>query len=273
MSTVSQSRPPSKVAMLWPRCSHVGPLRAGEVHVWAAALDVPSDRRRRLAETLSHEERQRAARFRSSEHCRRWIVGRGLLREILAEYLRVQPEEVCLSSEAHGKLVLAGPPPPPISFSLTRSGGLAVFAISSDYEVGVDAEQLREFPEMRAMADRLFSRAERAALAAVSPEAYLPAFYRCWTRKEAYLKARGTGLLEPLDGFDVEVAPNRPAALLRVAGDAAAASRWTMIHLEPARGYVGALAVGAPPAQVSWRTGSWEERRAGPLASSAGLPS
>ena len=258
MSTVGPSPPPSKLDMLWSRRSHVGSLGAGEVHVWAAALDVPSDRRRRLIETLSHDERQRAARFRSPEHCSRWSVGRGLLREILGHYLAVQPGQIQFDYSVHGKPTLAGKRNCPITFNLARSGGLVVYAISSRYEVGVDAELLRDFPEMHAMADSLFSRAERAALAAASPATCLPAFYRCWTRKEAYLKARGTGLLASLDSFDVEIASDQPAALLRVTGEAAAPGHWTLVHLEPARSYVGALAVAAPPALSSYRTGSWE---------------
>jgi len=271
--TVCQSPPPSRIDMLWSRRSHVGPLGAGEVDVWAAALDVPCDRQRRLAETLSLEEQRRAARFRSSEYRSRWTVGRGLLREILGHYLAVHPGQVRLGHCVHGKPRLAGQLHSPIAFNLARSGGLGVYALSSCYEVGVDAEELREFPEMRPMANRIFSPAERAFLTAAPPATYLPAFYRCWTCKEAYLKARGTGLLAPLDSFDVEVAADQPAALLRVTGNAEAPGHWTLVHLQPARSHVGALAVRAPPSLVSYRTGCWEERRGDPPAGSAGLPS
>jgi 4'-phosphopantetheinyl transferase len=227
------------------------------VHVWAAALDVPCDRRHRLAATLSPEERQRAARFGSSELRRRWTAGRGLLREILCHYLAVEPAELRFGHNAHGKPMLAGEAQRLIAFNLARSGGLGVYALTSSHAVGVDLEEVREFPEMRAMAGNTFSRSERAALEAVSREDYLAAFYRCWTRKEAFLKARGTGLLAPLDSFDVEVVPDRPAALLRVSGDAAAPGQWTLLNLEPALGYLGALAVGAPTCQVTVRAGSW----------------
>jgi 4'-phosphopantetheinyl transferase len=228
------------------------------VHVWAAALDVRDDRQRCLAATLTPEERRRAARFRFPELRHRWTAGRGLLREILGHYLAVEPAAVRFGRNAHGKPMLAGEAQRPIAFNLARSGGLGLYALSSSRAVGVDLEQVREFPEMRAMAGNTFSPGERAALGAVSPEDYLPAFYRCWTRKEAYLKARGTGLLAPLDSFDVEVLPDRPAALLRVSGDATAPGEWTLLHLEPASGYVGALAVEAPPDQVTPRAWSWE---------------
>ena len=244
--------------MLWPRCSQVGPLGAEDVHVWAAELDVRGDRQRWLAATLSPEERARAARFRTPELRRRWTAGRGLLREILGHYLAIEPRDVRFGRNAHGKPLLAGQAQRRITFNLARAGGLGVYALSSDHAVGVDVEEVREFPELRAMAGNTFSPGERAALEAVSPEDYLPAFYRCWTRKEAYLKARGTGLLTPLDSFDVEIAPDRPAALLGVSGDASAPGEWTLLHLEPASGYVGALAVGAPPGQVMLRAWSWE---------------
>ena len=244
--------------MLWPRCSQVGSLGAEDVHVWAAELDVRGDRQRWLAATLTPEERARAARFRTPELRRRWTAGRGLLREILGHYLAIEPRDVRFGRNAHGKPLLAGQAQRRITFSLARAGGLGVYALTPDHAVGVDVEEVREFPEMRAMAGNIFSRSERAALEAVSPEDYLPAFYRCWTRKEAYLKALGTGLLVPLDSFDVEVASDRPAALLRVSGDAVAPGKWTLLHLEPASGYVGALAVGVPPGQVMLRAWSWE---------------
>ena len=228
------------------------------MHVWASALDAAGDRQLRLAATLTPGERERAARFRTAELRRRWTAGRGLLREILGHYLAIEPRDVRFGHNAHGKPMLAGQAQHRIAFNLARGGGLGLFAFTSAHPVGVDVEQLREFPEMRAMAGNTFSPGERAALEAVSPEDYLPAFYRCWTRKEAYLKARGTGLLTPLDSFDVEVAPDRPAALLRVSGDAAVPGKWTLLHLEPASGYVGALAVGARPGQVTHRAWIWE---------------
>ena len=251
------SRPLSEIATLWPRRSRVPRLEAGEVHVWAAALDATGDRQLRLAATLTPEERERAARFRTSELRRRWTAGRGLLREILGHYLAVEPAAVRFGRNAHGKPMLAGEAQLPIALNLARSGGLGVYAFTSSHAVGVDLEEVREFPEMRAMAGNTFSRGERAALEAVSHEDFLAAFFRCWTRKEAFLKARGTGLLAALDSFDVEVVPDRPAALLRVSGDAAAPGQWTLLNLEPALGYLGALAVGAPTCQVTVRAGSW----------------
>ena len=139
--------------------------------------------------------------------------------------------------------------------------------------IGVDIESLRPIEDCLGIARRLFCRSEYVSLKDAPQQGRDRAFLTLWTRKESVVKATGLGLTMPLDGFDVEVAADRPAALLRLDGDAAAADHWTMIHLEPARGYVGALAGAAPAAQVSCRTGCWEEGRGSALARPAGLPS
>lgn len=241
----------SGVQLLWPCNPTPPPIGPGEAHVLAAALDVSPDRHQQLVETLSPAERERAARFRFPQHASRWSTSRGVLREILGRYLGMAANSVQFSSDVHGKPILAASiAQQSMQFNLSHSGGVALYALSS-MAIGVDVEEARDFADMRSVAHSHFSIAENAALSQLPTASYGSGFYACWTRKEAYLKARGVGLLIPLDGFDVAVTPGRPVAILRVKGDAGASRRWSLFHLDPAPGYVGAVAIEAAEQRVS----------------------
>jgi 4'-phosphopantetheinyl transferase len=241
--------------MFWPRRSEVEPIMAGDVHVWAAALDVSPKRLEQLKEVLSRDEHERGARFRNPDIARRWLTGRGLLRELLGEYVGVEPTHIRFAYDAHAKPGLAEPMPrSSVQFNISHAGGLALYAFSHLPAVGVDTEQLIELCDLPDISKRFFSRAECARLVTVSPGCHTLAFYCYWTRKEAYLKARGLGLLAPLDNFDVSGVPGERAALLHVQGDPDAPARWSLFHLNPAAGYVGALAVEARNPRVSCET-------------------
>jgi 4'-phosphopantetheinyl transferase len=129
-----------------------------------------------------------------------------------------------------------------LRFNLSHSQGLALFALVLDRNVGVDVEALRTLPNAEQIAERFFSPAERAAFRALPPDQRQLAFFRCWTQKEAFIKALGEGLSLALDRFDVSVSPHEAARLLRVDGDAERASRWVMQSLDPGPGFLGALA-------------------------------
>ena len=233
-----------------------GPLAAGpdEVHVWRASLRPPADVLARLAAHLSPDERARAARFRFPQHRTAFVAGRGVQREILARYTGLHPAELAYRQGSHGKPELDGAASG-IRFNVSNSGGLALYAVTLQREVGVDLEQFRPMPDQMDIARRFFSAPENEVLAAVAEEARELAFFRCWTRKEAYIKAIGEGLSMPLDCFDVAFAPGEPARILRNRGDPAQAERWTLLALEPGPGYVGALAVegaGWRPVLFDW---------------------
>jgi 4'-phosphopantetheinyl transferase len=241
----------AELAFAWPGRRAVAPIAAGEVHVWAAALDVARERQVHLASMLAPDERERASRFRRADLTRRWVAGRGVLRELLAAYLGIEPRRVAFAYDAFGKPSLADAMRSPwLRFNVSHSSGCALYACAAGVPIGVDVEALVEFADMTAVAERFFSPAERAQLAGVRPEQATPAFYACWTRKEAYLKARGVGLLAPLDGFDVSIAAGERAAVLRVDGDPEAPARWALGDLRPAAGYVGAVAVEVPAPRV-----------------------
>lgn len=218
-------------------------LGRDEIHVWLASLDQPQAVVRRLAQSLSGDERLRAERFRFEQDRRRFSVGRGLLRVILARYLGVAPSRMEFRFGPYGKPALAGlSSGDGFRFNVSHSHGLALYAFGRHGEVGVDLEYVRPVPDADEIAERCFAPGERAALRALPPRERHRAFFRCWTRKEAYIKAVGDGLTRRLDGFEVSLAPGEPARLVSVAGAPEEASRWWLEEIAPAPQYVAALA-------------------------------
>jgi len=217
-------------------------LRAGDVHVWYVDLAVAAGAVRRLVACLSEDERARASRFKFDRDARRFMVARSALRTLLGGYLGLTPGAVTFTYQAHGKPALDGVHAA-LGFNLSHSGDVAVIAAGWDRAVGVDLELRRPLPDLAALAARSFALRERAVLDAL-PETERPAaFFRCWTRKEAFIKATGLGLAQPLDGFAVSLAPDEPARFLDIEGDPVALARWTLHDLQPPDGYAGALVV------------------------------
>ena len=220
-------------------------LMTGEVHVWRLALDQPERVVAEFRATLEADELERAGRFHFEKHRRHFVVGRGGLRYVLARYLNLKPEEFRFSYGTYGKPVLAGEG---LRFNMSHSHGVALFAVARDREVGVDVEHIRADFATEDIARRFFSRAEVARFNALPKEEQVAAFFRCWTRKEAYIKAIGRGLSEPLDAFDVTLTPGEAAAILRAErGDA---SRWAMFNIDAGDDYAGALAVEVPVSKI-----------------------
>jgi 4'-phosphopantetheinyl transferase len=208
-----------------------------DVDLWVWSLDVDKSERRRLAAFLSDDETARAARFVFERDRHRFIVGRGRLREILARELGEQPTALRFSYAAHGKPSL--PAHADFHFNLSHSEALAALGVARA-EIGVDVERVRPFKED--VAERFFSRREAATLKALPASEQLDAFYRCWARKEAIVKAIGEGLSHPLDSFDVTLTADAPAVVERFQGEADAANVWRLIHFDPAEGFAGAVA-------------------------------
>jgi 4'-phosphopantetheinyl transferase len=193
---------------------------------------------------LSDAERQRAGRFASNRVRRRFVVARARLRQLLGARLGVRPESVELVFGAHGKPALARRyAASGLHFNASHSEDVAVYAFSIGREIGVDVEALRVIRDADAIAARFFSRTEYQAYLALDPRDRPAGFFNCWTRKEAFVKALGDGLHYPLDRFDVSLAPDEPAKILRVANTTGEECGWTVHCFVPEPGFIGAVVV------------------------------
>ena len=217
-------------------------LESGAVHVWRVSLDQPDEKLDRFRRTLEPDELNRASRFHFDKHRRHFIVARGFLRSIVGRYLEMQPEALRFSYGPYGKPALASEHV--LRFNLSHSHEVALLAVALDAELGVDVEHIRADFASEEIAQRFFSRAEVQVFNSLPKDEQVAAFFRCWTRKEAYIKAIGKGLSQALDGFDVTLAPDAAPALLRAEGDDA--SRWLLTDLSAGAGYAAALAIEAP---------------------------
>lgn len=223
-------------------------LSYDETHVWCVSLNQSDSSLQSLSLLLSPEECARADRFHFERDRRRFIVSQGTLRKLLGSYLTIPPEDVRLRRHNRGKPALDLSETGhnglvPLKFNLSHSHELALYAITHNREVGVDIEHIRPVQDAEQIVKRMFSPQEQATFFAFPQPRRLEAFFQCWTRKEAFIKAIGEGLYYPLDRFSVEFTPGRPACLLHTAPDPREASRWSLRALNPASGYVAALAM------------------------------
>jgi 4'-phosphopantetheinyl transferase len=211
------------------------------IDLWIWSLDAGQAERERLARWLSADEAARAARFHFERDQRQHVVAHGRLREILAARTSAAPDRLRFAVSKHGKPTLAEPHGPPPHFNLSHAGGLAALAVSDDAELGLDIEAIRPLKED--VAGRFFSAREVAAYRALPEPDRLPGFYRCWTRKEAVLKSLGDGLSRRLDSFDVTLRAEEPPRIERIDGEPDAPRDWSLLHFDPAPGFVGAIAL------------------------------
>jgi 4'-phosphopantetheinyl transferase len=230
-------------------------LGSDEVHVWRVSLDKPAPQIDSFLHTLAADELTRAERFYFQRDRERFIIAHGVLRAVLGLYLNRAPERLSFCYHSHGKPALVRESAEDqLRFNMSHSHGVALYAVARGREVGVDLEFIRRDLEVEQIAERFFSRRELSTLRALPTELRKEAFFLCWTRKEAYIKARGEGLSLPLDQFDVSLIPGEPAALLSTRPDSQEALRWSLQELTLASGYVAALAVEGR----GWSLSCWE---------------
>ncbi|WP_321473468.1 4'-phosphopantetheinyl transferase superfamily protein [uncultured Paludibaculum sp.] len=218
------------------------------VQLWTVRLLVSEEALARLYPLLTKDEKSRAKGFSFLHLQQSFVLTRGVLRMLLGSYADMAPHAVPLAYGPCGKPTIAIPNH--IDFNLSHSGTLAVFAFTNGLEIGIDLEQIRPFSDIQDLASRFFCADEVIELQNVPPPDRERAFFLCWTRKEAYLKAIGDGLATPLDGFAVALKPDDPARLLHVGYDPKAAEAWTLHNLELSPGYAGALAYRGAPRPV-----------------------
>ncbi len=213
-------------------------LAANEVHLWCADLSAESFPLAAMAATLSKEEHGRVQRFRFAKDRTQFVVARSLLRTLLGRYLNSDPMLLDFNYGAQGKPQLRNESA--LRFNLAHSEALILYAVSWQQEVGIDVEYIRAAVSYETIAEQFFSAAEVAAVRSLPVDQQPQAFFNCWTRKEAYIKARGEGLSFPLDGFEVSLDSQLSLKVYQFPHES---ERWRLYHLYPKSQYVGAVAV------------------------------
>jgi 4'-phosphopantetheinyl transferase len=226
---------------VWNDPPRVFSLAAGPVQVWRFSLELEAARAELLWPLLTEEEAVRARRFYFEKHRRRFLVGRAFLRLVLGRYLQREPQALRFTYGGHGKPAVedAGD----LHFNLSHSGEAGLLGVTRGREIGADIEEVRPRDSLMDIARRFFAPEEVATLSALAPAEQQLAFFLCWTRKEAFLKAGGEGLARPLDQFTVSLKPGEPARLTWVATDPAEAARWTLHSLTPGPNLVACVAL------------------------------
>ena len=218
-------------------------LAKEDVHVWLSFTEEMLPRFRSFLATLAADEIEKARRFHFQKDRDRYVLARGVLREILSIYAGIHPSELRFCYGAHGKPAFTSEGGDErLSFNLSHANGVVVYVVTHDREIGVDLEYLSEGIDVREVAGRCFSRREVSLLEQLPTGLRQEAFLTCWTRKEAYVKARGEGLSIDLQSFEVlthgDLVPR-----LHIESDPRAAAQWSLMDLDAPAGYVGALAV------------------------------
>ena len=221
-----------------------------EIHVWRARLDCHESLLPQFEATLSSDETSRAERFHFSTHRNGYVIGRGILRELLARYLGGSPAELEFRYGPWGKPCLRlENPSQSVQFNVSHSQGWALLAFAVGRSLGVDVEFVRADVAAEEIAERYFSAREIAELRALPQAMLAEGFFLCWTRKEAYIKARGEGLQIPLDSFHVSLTPGGPELL-----EGPDSSQWDVHSLSPGPRYVGALVAEGS----DWQLSCWD---------------
>jgi 4'-phosphopantetheinyl transferase len=214
-----------------PSAATLESLRASrEVQLWTVPLLADDS----TWQDLTADEKQRAEKFRFIRDRDRFVAARAILRVLLGRYLSASPRELVLAYEPQGKPWIADTD---LQFNLAHSADLALYAFCAGARIGVDIEHVRPMPDGEAVARRFFAAEEFAALQTLPLAEREPAFFACWTRKEAYVKAIGTGLSSRLDSFHVSFLPGAAPELVGGAGP------WTLFDIQPGLGHRGAVAV------------------------------
>lgn len=232
-------------------------LSCNEIHLWQADLSSTEPSILPLLRALSADEYARAERYALPHLRRRFVVARGILRSLVGSYLGIVPSEVRFCYGAFGKPMLdEARHKEALAFNLSHTEDFALFAFSLVHDIGVDVERIQKSFEVLSLAQQHFSINEYAALSALPTELQLSAFYACWTRKEAYLKAKGSGIANHLSKFDVTVSPKESAQLLRIEGEAEEARGWKLLDIPVPPEYHATVAVANRDCQLkcfSWQ--------------------
>jgi 4'-phosphopantetheinyl transferase len=244
----------------WTSTPDVQALTPNSVQIWRVPVQMTEDTRQVLESSLAPDERERAGRFHLPADRNRFLAAHGSLRDILARTLDCEAHQLEFSKGEHGKPCLV--PEQGLEFNLAHSGDFSLIALARGRRVGIDVERVRSGISSNVISRQYFSKAEVADLESLPLEQRETAFFTCWTRKEAYIKARGLGLSLPLESFDVSLLPPEPASLRATRPEAQEAGRWKLLSLEVGPGYGAAAAVEvmSPEEQLEIRLRDWKFR-------------
>jgi len=244
----------SKGELQWCRAIPGGLIYSKEVHVWRAFLDLNTLRIESLMGLLSVDELTRAGRFRFERDQKRFIVARGMLRNILGKYLGMNPHQLQFDYTAHGKPVLAADAGyETLHFNLSHSGPFALYAVSRYQNIGIDIESVRDDVAVEQITRRFFSPGEIGSLEKTDPIKRTELFFQYWTRKEAFLKALGEGISFPMEHCDVSLMRGNGVSPVLLPGNYSESPRWYGQDLFPGNGYAAAISVEGGDWELSCR--------------------
>lgn len=226
----------------WQNPSSPPSLTGNRVHVWRASLDLSSCEINSLADILSPDEITRAEKFHFDRHRRRFIAARGILRQLLGDYLVIAPSQVQFCYSDRGKPFLHQSEADSLNFNVSHSEEYALYGFAFDRAIGVDIEYLRPMPDAESIAKRFFAPAELNHIQNAPPQDRHRIFFQLWTAKEAYLKAIGTGLTNMLDSVEIAFDENSLAYFQSFSGERQT-TNWKLCPCTPAAKYVGAIAI------------------------------
>jgi 4'-phosphopantetheinyl transferase len=240
------------------RIPHDIQLKDDNVDVWCVPLHMDPSTLNSLRTFLAEDERMRAGRLRFKRVREDYVAARGLLRLILGTYLNVQPKDLEFQYGQHGKPALTDElGRTGITFNMSHSHGMALYCVALERELGADIEKIRADMSFEKIAKRFFTSLEYETMQKLPADQLKYGFFNCWTRKEAYIKAKGEGLSSLIGRFAVSLVPGEPAALLDHQLDAEEISRWSIMDLDVGPGYTAALAVEGKGVTVTRKEPWW----------------
>jgi len=233
-------------------------LKVNEIHVWHASIVIEREMESTCLSVLSQDEKVRADRFHFKKDRNVYIAARFILRFLLSQYLNRNPDALRFSYSAHGKpfLKTRSSAEPKLEFNLSHSGEKALFAFCLDRPLGIDLERLRKNTDILSLAKRFFSPGEYSDLISLPDKERLGAFFLCWVRKEAFIKAKERGLSLGLSKFEVSLNPDKPAVLKHTFYQKKDAENWSLFNIKVEKDYRAALAVKGKNVEVRsfhWR--------------------
>jgi len=216
-------------------------LNRDTIQVWYCTFDANKERLETYKELLSKDEKTRSGKFKFDKDKQCYIISRGILRLILGKYLDTNPKDIKFKYTSYGKPLLDFESD--LKFNISHSGNMATFAFFKNQEIGIDIEKIKDDFDVLELAQNFFSRSEIEVLEQQPKEDLPKAFFRCWTRKESFIKAEGSGLSFPLDKFAVSLENDEHAKLLETQWDSREKHQWQLFSFKPSAEYIAAVAV------------------------------